>query len=136
MSIVNSELLIVMEKKYLKLEDITAYKIASDLSDYVWKIISKWDWFNKRTLGIQYMNAIDSIAGNIAEGFGRFHKKDKIKFYYNSRASVFESAHWTKKADERNLLTKEENDHILQTLGRLPREINNLIKLTNEYLKK
>jgi len=125
-----------MEKKYLKLEDITAYKIASDLSDYVWKIISKWDWFNKRTLGIQYMNAIDSIAGNIAEGFGRFHKKDKIKFYYNSRASVFESAHWTKKADERNLLTKEENDHILQTLGRLPREINNLIKLTNEYLKK
>jgi four helix bundle protein len=125
-----------MEKKYLKLEDITAYKIASDLSDYVWKIISKWDWFNKRTLGIQYMNAIDSIAGNIAEGFGRFHKKDKIKFYYNSRASVFESAHWTKKADERNLLTKEENDHILQTLERLPREINNLIKLTNEYLKK
>jgi four helix bundle protein len=125
-----------MEKKYLKLEDITAYKIASDLSDYVWKIISKWDWFNKRTLGIQYMNAIDSIAGNIAEGFGRFHKKDKIKFYYNSRASVFESAHWTKKANERNLLTEEENDHILQTLERLPREINNLIKLTNEYLKK
>jgi len=125
-----------MEKKYLKLEDITAYKIASDLSDYVWKIISKWDWFNKRTLGIQYMNAIDSIAGNVAEGFGRFHKKDKIKFYYNSRASVFESAHWTKKADERNLLTKEENDHILQTLERLPREINNLIKLTNKYLKK
>lgn len=89
-----------MKKKYLTLEEITAYKIASGLSDCVWEIISKWDWFNKRTLGVQYTNALDSIAGNISEGFGRFHKKDKIKFYYNSRASVFESAHWTKKADD------------------------------------
>jgi len=29
-----------MEKKYLKLEDITAYKIASELSDYIWQIVS------------------------------------------------------------------------------------------------
>jgi len=74
----------MMEKKYLKLEDITAYKIASELFNYVHELISKWDWFNKRTLGGQYMDATDSIAGNIAEGFGRFHKKDKIKFYYNA----------------------------------------------------
>ncbi|MCK4639103.1 MAG: four helix bundle protein, partial [Bacteroidales bacterium] len=25
--------------------------------------------------------AADSISANIAEGFGRYHKKDKIKFY-------------------------------------------------------
>jgi len=53
-----------MEKKYLTLEEITAYKIAFELSHYVWKVISKWDWFNKRALGTQYMSAIDSIAGN------------------------------------------------------------------------
>jgi len=96
----------------------------------------KWDWFNKRTLGTQYLEAIDSIASNVAEGFGRYHKKDKIKFYYNSRASVFESAHWTKKAGERSLLTKKELDHIIAELRRFPKEINNLIKPTNQHLKK
>ena len=102
-----------MEKNYFKLEDISAYIIASELSDYIHRVISRWHWFDKRTLGIQYLTAIDSIAGNIAEGFGRFHKKDKIKFYYNSRASVFESAHLTKRAKNRNLLKENEYNHIL-----------------------
>ena len=125
-----------MKKKYLKLDDITSYKIASELSDYVYEIVSKWKWFDKRTLGAQFVNSIDSIAGNIAEGFGRYHKKDKIKFYYNARASVFESAHWTKKASKRKLLTNTELKNILNLLRKLPLEINNLIKLTNDYLKK
>ncbi len=125
-----------MEKRYLELKDITAYKIASEISAYVWEKVNKFDWFNKRTLGIQFTNATDSIAGNIAEGFGRFHKKDKIKFYYNARASVYESAHWCKKADERKLLTNKENNYILQELRKLPKEINNLICLTDKNLKR
>ena len=122
--------------KWLKLEDIKAYKIASELADYIWKIISKWDWFNKRTLGCQWVEATDSISGNIAEGFGRYHKKDKQKFYYNARGSTYESAHWTKKAYERELINKKENDYILEELRKLPREINFLIKITEEKLEK
>lgn len=125
-----------MAKKYLKLEDIKAYKIASELSDYVWEIVSKWDWFNKRTLGVQWVASTDSIAGNNAEGFGRFHKKDKQKFYYNSRGSVSESLHWTKKADKRNLISGKEKKHVTERLEILPKEINYLIKVTEAKLLK
>lgn len=38
----------------------------------------------------QLRDAAISIAGIIAEGFGRGHKKDKINFYYYSRGSAFE----------------------------------------------
>ena len=38
-----------MEKKYLQLNDIDAYKTAFNLSNYVWEIVVKWDWFAKRT---------------------------------------------------------------------------------------
>lgn len=124
-----------MKKKHFKLDDITAYKIASNLADIVWDKVSKWDWFSKRTIGDQLVEAIDSIAGNIAEGFGRYHKKDKIKFYYNGRGSLFESAHWVKKAEKRKLLSTNDTDHILGELRKLPKEINNLIKLTNDYLR-
>lgn len=119
-----------MTKKYLKLEEINAYKIASELSDYVWQIVVGWDWFAKRTLGSQLVDATNSIAGNIAEGFGRYHKKDKQKFYYNSRGSVFEAAHWVKKAHKRNLITQEEYRHFMKELRKLPKEINYLIKIT------
>ncbi len=81
------------KKKYLKLQDLQSYKIASDLSDCVWGVVIEWDWFAKKTIGAQIVNSTDSISANIAEGFGRYHKKDKIKFYLNARASVFEAAH-------------------------------------------
>lgn len=125
-----------MVKKPFKLEDLLAYEISTELSDYVWQVVSEWDWFNKRTLGTQYLESIDSIAGNIAEGFGRYHKKDKIKFYYNARASVFEAAHWTKRAKARNLLTEEQSEHILGELRKLPKEINIVIKRTSKLLEK
>lgn len=118
-----------------KLEDIIAYQISTELSDEVWKIVSLWEWFPKKTLGSQYTESTDSIAANIAEGYGRYHKKDKIKFFFNARASTFESAHWTKRAKMRNLLNQQRYDSIMEKLRKLPKEINYLIKVTSENLK-
>lgn len=125
-----------MEKKYITLHDIRAYKIAAELSDFIHSIVSSWDWFNKRTLGVQLVDSADSIAGNIAEGFGRFHKKDKQKFYYNARGSVMESIHWIQRASTRKLLSEKECASILEKLEGLPREINYQIRLTEEKLRK
>lgn len=122
-------------KKYLQLNDIHCYKQSLNLSNYVWKIVIDWDWFAKKTVGVQFTQSVDSISANIAEGFGRFGKKDKIKFYYYSFGSVKESLDWNEKSKIRNLLTKDQYDHILKELSALPREINQLINFTNEKLK-
>ena len=114
--------------KYLTINDIRSYEISSKLSDYIWEIIIKWDYFAKTTLGSQWVRSTDSISANIAEGFGRFHKKDKIKFYYNSRGSLLESIHWTSKAEKRNLITSSQNNYIMSILNLLPTEINLLRK--------
>lgn len=73
--------------KYLKLNDIGSYKRALMLSNYVWSVINEWAWFEKKTVGIQFVTAVDSISANLAEGFGRYGKKDKIRFYYFSYGS-------------------------------------------------
>ncbi|OGH47821.1 MAG: hypothetical protein A3A51_03760 [Candidatus Levybacteria bacterium RIFCSPLOWO2_01_FULL_39_10] len=125
-----------MVKNFLKPEQINAYGVANELSDFIWNLVSKWNWFSKKTIGIQYVTAIDSIAGNIAEGFGRFHKKDKEKFYYNARGSLFESIHWTQKSKKRNLINQKDYTYIASELDKLPREINWLIKITEVKLKK
>lgn len=116
---------------YVKLEDLTAYQLACQVADEVWDITVKWDWFAKQTIGRQFVNSADSGAANIAEGYGRYHKKDKIKFYLNARASIYEAKHWCQTAKKRKLLTEEEYSNIFTKLEKLPKEINILIKLTN-----
>lgn len=120
---------------YKKLEDIPAYKISSGLSDYVWEIVASWEWFAKRTIGGQFVNAIDSMAANFAEGFGSYHKRVKTRYYYQARGSVFESAHWCKKAFERRLLTEKQYEYVISELRKLPKEINYQIKLVSSKLK-
>ncbi len=125
-----------MSEKYLKLNDIDAYKIAFHLSNYVWNVISKWDYFAKRTIGEQFVDAVDSISANIAEGFGRYFKKDKIKFYWYSAGSVKECFDWNEKSKMRKLPTEEEYAHIFGELQKLPEAINRLIKYTNLKLSR
>ena len=121
--------------KYLQLNDIDCYKRALLLSNYLWEIISSWKFFEKETVGIQFVRAIDSISANIAEGFGRYGKKDKSKFYYYSFGSVQEGLDWNEKSKTRELLTNEQYQHILNELQNLPKEIHQLIKFTNDKLK-
>ena len=124
-----------MEKKYLLLNDIDAYKIAFHLSNYVWSIVTKWPHFAQDTLGKQFARSIDSISTNVAEGFGRYTKKDKINFYRYSYGSIMESLDHNEKAKIRNLLTDEEYQHIYSELKKLPKLINQLIQFTNDRLK-
>jgi four helix bundle protein len=120
---------------YLMLNDISAYKISFSLSNYIWEIIIHWNYFEKDTLGKQFVRAVDSISANLAEGFGRYSKKEKIHFYRYSFGSLKESQDWNEKAKVRNLLSPEQYKHISEELGKLPREINYLIKFTDEKLR-
>ncbi|QKJ30379.1 four helix bundle protein [Mucilaginibacter mali] len=123
-----------MEKRYLQLTDLTSYKSAFNFGNEVWKIVIGWDYFAKDTIGKQFVNAADSISANIAEGFGRYHKKDKIKFYYYSLGSTKECTDWCNKAHIRGLISDDIYKVINVYLERLPREIHQLIKFTEEKL--
>jgi four helix bundle protein len=121
-------------KRYLKLNDIESYKLSFHLSNHIWNVVLNWSIFAQNTVGEQFVSAADSISANIAEGFGRYGKKDKIKFYRIGYASVTECFDWNEKARVRNLILKEEYDFIFSELQKLPKSINSLIKYTNEKL--
>ena len=122
-------------RKFLKLNDIESFRIFFHLSNYVWDVVLKWTNFSQRTVGEQFVRAVDSISANIAEGFGRYGKKDKIKFYRYSQGSLSESLNWNEKAKIRKLLPTEEYKYIFGELQKLPKAINALILFTNQKLK-
>ncbi|MGD8780323.1 MAG: four helix bundle protein [Ignavibacteria bacterium] len=121
--------------KYLKLNDIEAYRISFTLSNFVWDVIKEWGYFSKKTIGAQFVDAVDSISANIAEGFGRYTKKDKIRFYRINFASMYESLDWNEKAKVRKLLSDDDYNHIFNELQKLPNSINSLINYTDSKLK-
>jgi len=123
-----------MEKRYLSFEDIEAYKVASRLSNFIGDIVIRWNNFSKDTIGKQFVRAVDSISANIAEGYGRYTKKDKVNFYRYAKGSILESIDWFKKAKTRKLISEEEANMIESDLEKLPRLINWLIKYTNDNL--
>ncbi len=124
-----------MEKKFLKLNDIDAYKTAFNLSNQVWEIVISWNLFAKDTVGKQFVKSADSISANIAEGFGRYTKKDKINFYRYSLGSVKETLDWNEKSKVRKLISEDEYKRIFSELNKLPKEINQLIQYTREKLQ-
>ncbi len=114
----------------MKLEDLNIYQIAMNLGDQVWKIVDGWDKFEKLTVGSQIVKSVDSIAANIAEGFGRFHYKDAKNFYYYARGSLFETQTWIQKSNNRGLINDRDSIQILNDLKDLGVKLNNYIKAT------
>jgi len=124
-----------MKNAYLSFEMLDAYAISYKLSNYVWGIVISWGFFEKDTIGKQFTRAVDSISANIAEGFGRFSKKDKIRFYYYSLGSVSECKDWNNKCLERSIINKGQHLYIKTRLDNLPKEIYQLINYTNTKFK-
>lgn len=97
----------------MKIDDLEIYNLSMDLSDKIWNMVLKWDYFAKDTFGKQWVRASDSVAANISEGFGRYTSKDSKNFYIIARGSMQETRTWLEKAFRRKLISETEYNIIL-----------------------
>jgi four helix bundle protein len=125
----------MMETNYLTIEKISAYNKSFDFSNRVWDLVLNWDYFAKDTVGKQFVRSADSISANIAEGFGRYSKKDKVRFYRISLGSLEETEDWIRKSFKRNLIPAELQEEFKKSMENMRKEIFHLINFTNEKLK-
>ncbi len=119
-----------MTDKYIPIEEVFVYKISRELCDLGWEIYEPLDWRDKKTMGDQFISAVDSNAANIVEGYGRFHYLDRIKFYYNARASLMESKHWCELLYVRDKILEEKYKQFIERAGQVHYQLNKWIKLT------
>lgn len=112
----------------MDLEDLEIYQESMRLGESVWKIVGRWPYFAKDTVGKQWVRSMDSVAANLAEGFGRFHFNDNKRFCYYSRGSLRESATWLAKAKQRNLVDEESYTDLVASFRDLRRRLDAYIK--------
>jgi len=132
----------------MKLEELNVYKLSMEIGEKVWDIVIKWDYFvypvkyyeNKNSTGMmnilfhgagamgkKLIRAIDSVAANLSEGFGRYNYKEVRNFCYYSRGSLYESKTWLNKAFNRKLIQEDDFNYFNKEINKIGVKLNNYI---------
>jgi four helix bundle protein len=108
--------------------DLDAWKEAQKLTVLSYKVTK--DFPKDERFGIidQIRRAASSVTANIAEGFGRYHYADKIRFYYQSRGSVKEVQNFILLAFELDYINENIKNELWKLCESSARLINGLIR--------
>lgn len=98
-------------------------EIVKNIYDLTIRLPKKEDY----ALSGQMRSASVSITGNIAEGFGRGHNKDKINFYFFARGSAFEVKSHLNCGEAVGYFTKEEILPICEKCNEIIESLNKII---------
>lgn len=85
------------------------------------------NYFEKDTIGKQFVRAADSIAANLSEGFGRYFYKENKQFCYYSRGSLYETKTWLSKAKNRSLIGDEQFKEFNDVCDLIRKKLNGYI---------
>lgn len=117
-----------MNDKIKKFYELDAWKKGHELVLEIYKLTR--DFPKEEVYGIvsQLRRASSSITANIAEGFARYHFKDKIRFYYQARGSVAEVQNFL-------LLAKDLKFIDLETCKKRGEKANEVSQLINGLIR-
>jgi four helix bundle protein len=115
-------------KSFQTFEDLEIYKRAREFRKAMYAVSRRLPEFEKFELSSQIRRAAVSLTNNIAEGHGRWHFLDHIKFILNSRGSL------TELQDDLNIC---EDEHYLSVseVAALKQQGWHVLKLMNGYLR-
>ena len=94
----------------------------------IWKLCKEFPAEEKFRLSDQMIRASRSSTSNIAEGYGRFHFQENIRFCRQSRGSLFELMDHTLVAEECEYIDKNKREMLIE-------HIISAIRLLNGYIK-
>src|SRR6266567_7648710 len=77
-------------KHYQTFEDLEVYQVAREFRKAMYRIVKRLPEEEKFGLASQVRRAAVSLTNNIAEGHGRFHFLEQIKFILQARGSLEE----------------------------------------------
>jgi|SRR3989338_8910009 len=112
-----------MEEKIKNFYDLEAWRKAHLLVLDIYKITKIFPKDELFGIISQLRRAASSITANIAEGFERFHYKDKIRFYHQARGSVGEVQNFLILSKDLKYISNE----ACKTMGQKANEVRRLI---------
>ena len=113
-------------------EDLDVYKKAREFRKRMYAAARKLPDFEKYELGRQIRRAAVSLTNNIAEGHGRYHYLDEIKFQLQSRGSLAELLDDLNVCQDEDYLPTTEIVELKERAKEVQRLINGYIRFLRE----
>ena len=113
-----------------EIHELDVYKLAEELSDLIWYAFDEWPKKVQLTAGYQIIKSSDSIASNLAEGYGRYTPAERKLFYRYSRGSFEETKAWLRKLIRRKVIKENEIQKYTRIIDELGPKLNAFIKST------
>lgn len=111
-------------------EDLKAWQLARQLMIQCHELANRLPAFERHDLVSQIRRSSKSVMANIAEGYGRYHYLDSLRFYYIARGSLTETISHLITAHDLKY-TSAEQHQTLYDLGReAERTLNGYINFT------
>jgi len=110
--------------------DLETWRIGHEYVLLIYKITNNFPDSERFGIISQLRRAASSITANLAEGYDRFYFKDKIRFYYNSRASAAETQNFLFLSRDLGYITKEQCEKLIEKSNDVRKLINGLIRYT------
>src|SRR6266404_4838215 len=96
------------QEKFQTFEDLEVYKVAREFRKAMYAVTRRLPDLEKYELGRQIRRASVSLTNNMAEGHGRFHYPDQIRFFLHSRGSLEELVDDLNVCFDKNYLSSDE----------------------------
>lgn len=109
-------------------KDILAWQKAYDFTLAVYRVSSKFPDFEKYGLRSQFTRAAVSIAANIAEGYKKISRNDKLRFLNISQGSLEECRCYILLSKDLNYITEEEYNDLEYKIESASYFLNGYIK--------
>ena len=104
------------------------WQSAYQLSLKIFKITIGLPKAEDYALTSQIRRSSNSVAANIAEGFGRKTRKDKQKFYIIARGSAYETQNHLLYGNGVNYFSKEDTLQLNREYDKLIHQLNKIMK--------
>lgn len=108
--------------------ELEVWKQAKKIRIQVSELVKRFPPDEKYRLADQMIRCSRSIGNNIAEGHGRFHYQDNIRFCIIARGSLSETL-------DHMIIANEENYISLTELAQFQTEYDQCLRLLNGYIQ-
>src|ERR1043166_8369344 len=108
-------------------EDLEVWQLGKQLSVNIYRITGSFPQNELYGLTSQIRRAAVSVPANIAEGSGRYHYMDRIKFFLNARGSLNELKSHLLISQELGFGTPPILDDVFSLIETLSVKLNNFI---------
>jgi len=119
---------------YKTFEDLEVYQVAREFRKAMYRVAKRLPDFEKFGLVSQIRHAALSLTNNIAEGHGRFHFPDQIKFMLQARGSLEELMDDLNACEDETYLKANEIEKLKQEAWRVHKLINGYIRFLRARL--